>query len=302
MKKYKIETKKAIFINGQKMVDFELDNAFRTKHGIVGYNKNMIYLFYKNEQIKIFTNLTVASYPDTGEVFEVVNPKTNEKGLLKEDGSIIVPVEYDYVDYTFSKKVIYVEKKNQFGAYNFSGKVLLSCTYDNLTFQNECIIAEKNFKFGLYSYTGKELLPVKYDSIDSKGWKHFFYVKITGLTGLFVKKGYKFLFQCKYKGIYYDQKHDVYIVEENDFESPHRATVFNSKGKAIIPFDTRKAADFILRNDFILVRGFLCFAAYSYEGKILVPFGKYEDINIKDGVIMVKDEFSKWKPFKKLNT
>lgn len=299
MKKYVIETKKAIFINGQKMVDFELDNAFQTKHGIVGYNKNKIYLFYKNDQVRIYKNLTVTSYVDGGEFFEIADSRSNEKGILKEDGRIIVPAEFDYVDYTFSKKIIYVEKKHQFGTYNFSGQVILPCEYDNLTFQNECIIAEKNFKFGLYSYSGKELLPVQYDSIDSKGWKHFFYVKSGVLYGLFIKKGYKFLFKCKYKGIHYDQKHDTYYVEQNDFDYPHRATVFNSKGKAIIPLKNRTSSDFILRNEFILVHeGFNQYSAYSYEGKLLVPKNEYEDINIENGVITVKTN-GKWATFKK---
>lgn len=297
-KGYSVDTKKAIFFNGKQITDYQFTEVFRTKHGIVGFNDNSIYIIFKNDVIEK-KDLTVISYDEGCEYFEVSNPKTKEKGLFKEDSSTIVPVNFDYIDYTFSKKVIFVEKNHQFGTYNFKGSATLACNFDSLRFENNCIIAEKDFKFGLFSENGRQLIPVDCQSIDSKGWP-FFYVKKNYLTGLFVvKKVKKFLFSCLYKGIYYDQKHDVYFVEKNDFDQPHKATVFNSKGKAIIPLKNRTSSDFILRNEFILVHeGFNHYSAYSYEGELLVPSDEYEDIYVENGYITVKTN-GKWTAFKK---
>ncbi len=93
--------------------------------------------------------------------------KNTKWGLLKEDYSIWIPLEYDKINYNthVQRYYISIEKNKKYGILDEDGKVILAAIYDEILsdgFQYKVI---KNGKMGIIDGNGKELVPVCFENI-----------------------------------------------------------------------------------------------------------------------------------------
>jgi len=101
------------------------------------------------------------------DMFPSIVRKGNYKGLItyKEDNyteRVIVPCEYDWVDFANFIRPITVRKGNLWGAYSWGGEIIIPLVYDDLIFQHShfgFILAHKDGKEYLFDDNGKEFSP-----------------------------------------------------------------------------------------------------------------------------------------------
>lgn len=141
----------------------------------------------------------------------IVRKDNNEEGtyaygVVNEDGTVYIPVEYDQIEFT-----------NEYGAYE-----------DNVY---KC---EKNGKWGLVSSTNGTLLPCEYSSLSNKGngiWQTFKsgkygYIQLNRLSSITT------LIPCIYESLG-DYSSDSYI----HATLKGKKGMIDSKNKIIIPFE-----------------------------------------------------------------
>lgn len=141
----------------------------------------------------------------------IVRKDNNEEGtyaygVVNEDGTVYIPVEYDRIEFT-----------NEYGAYE-----------DNVY---KC---EKNGKWGLVSSTNGTLLPCEYSSLSNKGngiWQKFKsgkygYIQLNRLSSITT------LIPCIYESLG-DYSSDSYI----HATLKGKKGMIDSKNKIIIPFE-----------------------------------------------------------------
>lgn len=141
----------------------------------------------------------------------IVRKDNNEEGtyaygVVNEDGTVYIPVEYDRIEFT-----------NEYGAYE-----------DNVY---KC---EKNGKWGLVSSTNGTLLPCEYSSLSNKGngiWQTFKsgkygYIQLNRLSSITT------LIPCIYESLG-DYSSDSYI----HATLKRKKGMIDSKNKIIIPFE-----------------------------------------------------------------
>lgn len=99
---------------------------------------------------KIYFPLKRSSYPEFFKEIKTANDKVictksnMLSGIINQDGNIIIPFEYEYIEKLIGIDFYYVTKNKKVGIINFKGKVIVPIEYDNIKeFSN------KGFKFSL---------------------------------------------------------------------------------------------------------------------------------------------------------
>ena len=77
-----------------------------------------------------------------------------KQGLLKENGEIVLPVEYDFISSDLSEGLLTVQKNTKFGAVNLTGETVIPIEYEYLSKFSEGLAAFK--QNGLWGYLNKK--------------------------------------------------------------------------------------------------------------------------------------------------
>jgi tetratricopeptide (TPR) repeat protein len=91
--------------------------------------------------------------------------KNGKSGVMDENYKLIVPCEYDEVEYSKLPKNIRVKKKEKYGIYNLAGKNVVPCEADFITEAdyNGFFIYKKNGKLGMSDLNSKITIPFMID-------------------------------------------------------------------------------------------------------------------------------------------
>lgn len=89
---------------------------------------------------------------------------SNDKmGYVNEDGFVVVPIIYDWVD-SFTNEIAIVKKNNKYGGVNKKGEEIIPIQYDEMKFLDDGLIwAKKGSNTGTIDNLGNESLSLKYD-------------------------------------------------------------------------------------------------------------------------------------------
>ena len=105
-------------------------------------------------------NETIQFFIDNG-FLDLTIRKNGKVGLNSIFGEIIVPIEYDDIDFTFDINHLFpnlfaVKKNNKWGVINNENKIVIPFEYDRI-FRNPnhigCYIVEQSGKYGYYSFS-----------------------------------------------------------------------------------------------------------------------------------------------------
>ena len=80
-----------------------------------------------------------------------------KQGLLKENGEIVLPVEYDFISSDLSEGLLTVQKNTKIGAVNLTGETVIPIEYEYLSKFSEGLAAFK--QNGLWGYLNKKMKP-----------------------------------------------------------------------------------------------------------------------------------------------
>lgn len=90
-----------------------------------------------------------------------------KSGLIDEDGNIITPIEYDYID-NFSEGIAIIYKDSLWGCIDNTGKIVVPIEYDYVDdFKEGIAKVEKDDLWGCVDKTGKIVVPIEYNDIRS---------------------------------------------------------------------------------------------------------------------------------------
>jgi hypothetical protein len=109
----------------------------------------------------------------------IVGGSGEKAGAADRLGNLVVPFDYDYLEYV-GKGVFIAEKDKKQGAYfsglpinsqdfpKVEGNLVIPCEYDELeaVAENQFIKFKKNNKYGLFCYNGIKFLEAEYDKIE----------------------------------------------------------------------------------------------------------------------------------------
>jgi len=95
-----------------------------------------------------------------------VDEKSKKVGVVSRGNKLLIPFDFDDIE-LFNDSGYLVRKNGMQGMYNFDGKCLLPCSYDQIKClgESEYYLIEVDQKFGLASKEGSVLLEPKYDRI-----------------------------------------------------------------------------------------------------------------------------------------
>lgn len=207
------------------------------------YFEDSIYTVRIKENGKVkFYNVPAVSYVST-EAFDKAEPfsrgfavveRGGKKGLLSSAGPVVLPLEYDQIEYDFfqSKLVFRIVKNGKEGIADASGKLIIPAEYDVLIPALPNLIkAKKNGKFGIIRTSGEEVVPFEYDYMssaadlqDAPAWPAI--VTQKGKQGLINEKG-EAVFSLKAKEIRYAGDR-MYLAKEGK-----KTLLINSQGTVV---------------------------------------------------------------------
>ncbi|MBS0029939.1 WG repeat-containing protein [Chitinophaga sp. 22321] len=90
------------------------------------------------------------------------------KGLIRKDGSILLPVAYERIDKMYGQPYIKVTAKKKEGITDINGKIILPAVYDEVSYYEKAKLfkIEKAGKSGIADAKGNIVIPVLYDEME----------------------------------------------------------------------------------------------------------------------------------------
>ncbi|MBC9914908.1 WG repeat-containing protein [Chitinophaga varians] len=123
--------------------------------GIININKKEVYPLVLDD---------MASADD-----ELVQMKQGNKvGLLRKDGSVLLPLEYEDINRIYDTSLYIVTRNGKKGVLNAKGKELLPADYDEIRYNKDTQFFDvtKDGKEGMMSIDGTAIVPPVYDDLE----------------------------------------------------------------------------------------------------------------------------------------
>ncbi|BDS09360.1 WG repeat-containing protein [Aureispira anguillae] len=170
--------------------------------------------------------------------------KENGKwGMLGEDRSVWVPVEYDQLNYISKRHQQYVsiKKGNKYGVLSPEGKVILEAAYDDILFDGYRYKVKKADKWGLKDNQGKELIPTCFDALEDHAYVSHTRVRIGKKWSVYNWiKDKPCAFEKKFDDIDYFSRY--FVVREDG-----KYGLLDINAKEILPFEYDYMSPFFLK-------------------------------------------------------
>ncbi|HTL82768.1 MAG TPA: WG repeat-containing protein [Bacteroidia bacterium] len=155
-------------------------------------------------------------------------------GLADTTKKIVVPCQYDAI-FICDTSFFCFNLNGKKGVINDSGRVIIPAEYDDVNFEKQWIMLYADYKYGLADKNGKVILPLNYEHIqlsyysDSRA-----YVSLNVHQGLVELPSGKEIIPCAYDWI--DDYTRTYFVNIHKNEGRDELKgAYNSRGKLIVP-------------------------------------------------------------------
>lgn len=247
---------------------------YQGKDGVIDLQENTVIPF-EYEKIE-------RSYLD-GPITYIVQ-KNGKYGLIARDGTVPVPIQYDYLR-NFSGGNLIASRDNKKGIISKEGKVLMPVDYEEIERNDRNIVVRKNGKFGLLTRDFQPLLPMEYDDIQQMGFDGSYSISYYLVT----KNGKKGVMDISGKTVI-DVLYDNFVPVSNNYRMVFKQPLVAIKGgkygmidlynKPVVPFEYDHLQPL---NSFLLIVG--------KKGK----FGVREIYNMTADVLPVKYTFVAYK-------
>jgi len=118
--------------------------------------------------------------------------QADKKGLIRQDGSILLPVEYEQIDKIYSQPYFKITAKKKEGVTDLNGKIILPAAYDEVSYYEKAKLfkVEKAGKSGIADAKGNIIIPVVYDEMEMNN-------SYSNLFPILVKEGKWFFYLDK---------------------------------------------------------------------------------------------------------
>ncbi len=131
-----------------------------------------------------------------------------KKGVINLDGKIIIPVDYDAIDY--HKQSFVVQKNEKYGLFDVAGKMQFDTIYSRIYLKNDYWYIGKNVKNGLFDTLYQQKIPVQYEKIIPK--HNAWLVSLHRKWGVYDNKFHKRL-STEFQDLKYDD--GLWFVKQN---------------------------------------------------------------------------------------
>lgn len=93
--------------------------------------------------------------------------KGTARGLIRKDGRIMLPVQYEGIDKLYSMPYYKVLQNKKYGITDLNGKMILPVEFDEISYREKAKLFEvtKAGKSGIADTTGHLIIPVRYDEL-----------------------------------------------------------------------------------------------------------------------------------------
>jgi len=144
-----------------------LDYKNYGKYILLKEDKSYDCIYFKNGKLKQFKEPIFNKYKK-----EVFVSKNGKEGILNKDLELILPTEYDYIDFMLKANGRLVYKDDKVGF--FHNKLILEAKYDSIanyvfrSYHREAdvfVYPWLNGKMGVFDFNSNEVLPIVYDKI-----------------------------------------------------------------------------------------------------------------------------------------
>jgi len=211
-------------------------------------------------------------------------------GIVK-DNRIIVPVSYDNLRESDSKKIIFMTRNQRFGLMDFSGNHITDFIFDDIKdFEGEYCKVEKNGQWGLINSSGEIVIEPSYESPwDFEIGDSDILATEDTLINLRRNKvisfpGYKFRSTVNCNTVVLEKESNgmmrLYNLREEEFTSDEYKEIQHHKEcyYSISPNIGLPCPDLIVERSSGLL---------TSEGQVIVPMNKYDGIIVEDRLIKV---------------
>ena len=214
-----------------------------------------------------------------------INEVSSKDGALLKDGTLIT--SYDRLSVE-SGGLIIVERNRLKGVLNENGEVIVPIQYDDVTIRDGLIRVNTPYqngsqKFGIFNDKGKTIVPIgKYES--GSITNSYIEVKKNKQKGILNSNGVEIAPIGMYANCYIREcnERNQYYVE---IESNNKKGALNDNGKVFIPIG--KYDDFrVLNKNLASVTLNKKTGIVNNNGGIIVPIGKYERISYQYGMLV----------------
>ncbi|MCS6795517.1 MAG: WG repeat-containing protein [Raineya sp.] len=125
-----------------------------------------------------FDDIRLAPEGQNKILFEVL--QSGLFGIFDNEGKEILPIVFERFSYLY-KDFVLAMKKQQWGAYNYEGKQILSHLYQDIRYWKDANVfaVVKDSLHGIVSYEEKIILPPNYQAVDIMSFAKPFYIRLT---------------------------------------------------------------------------------------------------------------------------
>jgi hypothetical protein len=214
--------------------------------------------------------------------FSIVS-RAGKKGVVSEDGKVIIPIAYDEIRYDKRNGIFFIAKGNKWGLANKKGKIFVPLKYDYLTtFCKGLIVVKSNDKFGLMDKTGKIIVYPKYDMlglVEESNDEGYRIITVSEGQSSFYNAFFaenRSLSEWSDNQIKYVEEYcrDLFLVGKEGY----KFGLIDEKGTEVLRTEFDEVAPY---EDLILARKGDKWGIFDIKGKTLLPI-KYDWISFKD--------------------
>ncbi|RAJ81860.1 WG repeat protein [Chitinophaga dinghuensis] len=93
------------------------------------------------------------------------------RGVIRQDGSVFIPVKYTSIDKFYDLPFYKVGMGNHYGVLDSLGHEIIPTVYNDITYNKSATLFEvqRDDKYGLLDRNGKTIIPVIYDEMETNG-------------------------------------------------------------------------------------------------------------------------------------
>ena len=211
--------------------------------------------------------------------------QNGKQGVIDSNAKTIIPIAYSSI--TSQDEKIRVCDNGKYGLFDYSGKEIMPCIFETMKSSNGYLLCERDNKWGVYTTNFEELYPcqfqdVKFNVINDQ---LFLYTQQRGLWGIVDFETGQPLLSNNFSDITTTQlnKETCYKVKKDNLEG-----LYASSGVLILPCEFNSISMKIYNGqEYIQVEKAGTFGLYDIYGTPLIPEGKYNSYEMKNGYMLV---------------
>lgn len=162
--------------------------------------------------------------------------ENNKYGLINYEKQQVLPNEYEKIEKVYGKNLYVIEEAGKDKLINNEKNVVLEKDFDEikqiLQYSEDGIIFIKDGKYGVMNVNGDIIIPAEYEEINEVK-DSIFVAKKDGKYGV-IDKDKNTKIEFKFSNITYNQKADIYLVEDENYNTNIFDNGFNNKLTGIL--------------------------------------------------------------------